>query len=294
MSVPSAVTSEQLGIQGLGWFVRRGLVAPADMVPFYTAAWGLRAPRPPGPTGALMLWAGDLSMLEISTLTPGAGSRSRADEMSVIMRTADFPKALSRMRAAGASLVAKRDGPPSSALLADPEGRLMGLRAAQGQPEPGVTLPDTPPLPAEIGGLARVVLRVADPPALTDFYQRVLGLAPLGAVSASGALLALGRGVALELRAGGHRHDPPADRKEVPDVWILRVVDHDTLAARLQSMDVPVVNRVEITGGILTYAVDPEGHLFGMQQRTPDLLPAGARERVEDRAARAAWAARSL
>jgi predicted enzyme related to lactoylglutathione lyase len=290
----SAVTAEQLGVQGLGWFVRRSPQPPTDLVPFYAAAWGLSAPRPPGPTGSVMLWAGDLSMFEITTLTPGAGTQSRAGEMSLTMLTSDFPKALRRMRQAGASLVAEQKGPPQSAMLADPDGHLLGLLATEQKPRlPATTLGDLPALPMEIGGITKVALRVADPAALAAFYQNAFGLPSLGTASAAGAQLSLGRGITLDLRPGGHRHDAPADRKEVPDVWILRVRDHDALAARLQSLNVQVINHVKITGGVLTYAVDPEGHLFGIQQRTPDLLPSGRSERVEDTAANAAWANRS-
>ncbi len=286
-------TSEELGIQGLGWIVRRVPVPPADLVPFYQAAWGLPAPRGPSPKGALMLWAGDLTMFEITTLTAGAGTDSRAAELSPIMCTSDFQAALSRMRSAGASLIAQTAGPPASATLVDPQGRLLGLRSLEAEPAPPLQpmpgLPGVPSLPAEMAGIGRIVLRVADPGELAAFYTRVLNLLPIGAVSSQSALLHLGRGVELELRAGGHRHNPPQDRAEVPDVWILRVYDHDRLAARLREMQVHIVNTVKITGGILTYAVDPEGHLFGIQQRTPDLLPADKAERIEDSAARGAW-----
>jgi predicted enzyme related to lactoylglutathione lyase len=177
----------------------------------------------------------------------------------------------------------------------DPEGRLLGLQETpqEGHPDRVMALPGLPRLPPELSAVVGIGLRVADPPVLAAFYQRVLGLAPEGAVSAGGARLSLGRGVVLELRPGGHPHDPPANRNEVPGVWILRVYDHDALAARLRAMQVPIINEVKIAGGVLTYAVDPEGHLFGIQQRTPDLLPPGGKERVEDAAARAAWLQRS-
>ena len=51
-----------------------------------------------------------------------------------------------------------------------------------------------------------------------------------------------------------------------------------------------IVNQISITGGKLTYASDPEGHMFGLQQRTLDLLPAGAKDRIEDVLARKLWA----
>jgi predicted enzyme related to lactoylglutathione lyase len=286
-------TSEELGIQGLGWIVRRIPLPPADLVPFYQAAWGLSAPRGPSPRGALMLWAGDLTMFEITTLTTGADTDSRAAELAPVMRTSDFEAALRRMRSAGASLVSRTAGPPASATLVDPQGRLLGLRSLDVEPAPPLAsvpgLPGVPSLPAEMVGIGRIVLRVADPAELAAFYSRVLKLPPVGSVSSEGALLQLGRGVELELRPGGHRHNPPGDRAEVPDVWILRVYDHDRLAARLREMQVHIVNTVRITGGILTYAVDPEGHLFGIQQRTPDLLPADKAERIEDQVARRAW-----
>ena len=291
----TTVTAEQLGIQGLGWIVRRGYKIPPEMVPFYQAAWGLNAPRPPGPSGAVMLWGGDLTMFEVSTLTPGASTPSRAGEMSVVMATSDFPTSLRRKLDAGASQVREKKEPLRRAMLTDPEGRLLGLLETEelvvGRTAAAVTLPDVPPLPPDLGGICRVSVRVEDPVALAAFYQRTLGLEPQGAVSDSGAQLSLGRGVVLELQPGGHRYDAPTDRKEVPDVWILRIADNDALAARLKSMDVQIINHVEIGGGVLTYAVDPEGHLFGMQQRTPDLLPPDRAERVEDRAARAAWTA---
>jgi predicted enzyme related to lactoylglutathione lyase len=283
-----AVTAEQLGIHSLGWFVRRSQLPPADLAAFYKAAWGLPTPRPPGPTGSMMLWAGDVTMLEISTLTSTPGTQSRADEMSVGMRTTAFPAALSRMRDAGASLVAEHAGPPRTAMLADPDGKLLGLEETRSDNPSALQLPDSPPLPTEIAGIARVTLRAADPAGLAEFYQNTLGLTLQGEASANGAVLSLGRGVVLELRPGGHRHAAPTDRKEVPDVWILRVNDHDALAARFESMNVQIINQVRITGGILSYVVDPEGHLFGIQQRSPDLLPADKPERVEDRLARGA------
>ena len=105
--------------------------------------------------------------------------------------------------------------------------------------------------------------------------------------------LGLGRGTELVLTPGGRRFEPAADRREVPDVWILRVYDHDGLAARLKALGAHEVNSITIGGGVLSYFTDPEGHLFGIQQRTPDLLTGDSRARIEDEPAWAAWDARS-
>jgi hypothetical protein len=61
-------------------------------------------------------------------------------------------------------------------------------------------------------------------------------------------------------------------------------------STRLESLGVPVVTVRRLAGGIITHAVDPEGHLFGFQQRTPDLLKPGEAERVEDALANRSWA----
>jgi len=58
------------------------------------------------------------------------------------------------------------------------------------------------------------------------------------------------------------------------------------MVARIKASGAVIVNRLNIPGGRLTYALDPEGHLFGFQQRSPDLVPEGSKERVEDLVAR--------
>ena len=286
--------AERLGIQSLGWFVRRGLKPPGEIAPFYQSAWGLRAPRSPGPTGSMMFWGGDLAMFEVAPLTPGPSSASRAGEMSVVMGTSDFRISWQRMLDAGASEVSQRESSPQMATLTDPEGRLLGLLENAGQAAgPKIELKGLPALPGDLDRISRVIVRVQDPVAMASFYQRVLRLEAVAPVSDQGVLLALGRGVSLELQPGGHRYDAPADRGEVPDVWILRVADHDALTERFHQMDVRIVSQVKITGGVLTYAVDPEGHLFGIQQRTRDLLPPDREPRVEDTAAWAVWSKHS-
>jgi predicted enzyme related to lactoylglutathione lyase len=298
----SRARSVELGVQGLGWVVRRYAAGPAAIVSFYQSALGLRQLRPPGPTGAVMLWSGDLAMLEVSTLAPGSETTALQDELTVIMRARDFDRAKAMMIAAGAKQESAAQAAAPTATFSDPGGLRIAVRAATPNPvfshdlaaadiwrKGPIALPATPALAPDVQDIAAVALKVVDPVAMAAFYAALFGFEVMGTPTAGGAALWIGRTTALELQPGGRAHAIPADRDQVPDVWIARVYDHDGFARRLSEQKVPIVTQRQITGGKLTYAVDPEGHLFGIQQRTPDLLPAGAKERVEDVLARELW-----
>jgi hypothetical protein len=113
MTTPRA---RELGIQGLGWFVRR-FVEPATAVePFYATALRLQALRPrPSGTRSLMLWAGDLTMVELNVLNAAPGSEARRDEMSLVMRTASCGSALRHLQASGAAPLSRDHGPTRAA-----------------------------------------------------------------------------------------------------------------------------------------------------------------------------------
>jgi hypothetical protein len=73
---------------------------------------------------------------------------------------------------------------------------------------------------------------------------------------------------------GGARHSPPKDRVDITDVWILRVYDYVAMKAHMPFNRVHQVNTLEMAGGWLDCYADPEGHLFGFQERkaqTPNL-----------------------
>jgi predicted enzyme related to lactoylglutathione lyase len=285
-------TAEQLGVQGLGWVIRRIATETTPLAKFYEQAWGVYQPRQGvSPSGARMLWAGDITMLGIAVLDPTVTAESRHDELSVVMATGDFSAALQRVREAGAVLQSQVERPIRSATLSDPSGRMLGLRETV-PPGRMLTLGGAS-LPPEFGGISQVIVRAADPVRLAAFYENTLCLPSLPTETPGAVALALGRGVELVLMPGGRRLERPEDRRQVPDVWILRVYDHDGLAARLRSLGVPVVDTNSIGGGVLSYFLDPEGHLFGIQQRTADLLTGDSRARIEDEPAWAAWDARS-
>ncbi len=298
--------SEKLGIQGLGWIVRRSLQTPASLTPFYQAAFGLRQLRPAAATGSVMLWSGDIVMFEANTLVLGSDTLARKGDFDFVFRARNFDAAKAAILKAGAVVADENHGNGRRLFTRDPDGMSVGLWEAHRDSifpadafadklwqSGGVTLPDTPALPSALQDIASINLKVADPVAMAVFYHEALGLEILGAPKSTGAVLALGRTTVLELHPGGVKRDVLKDRNESPDVWILRVYDHDGLVDRFRSKNVTIVNQVSITGGKITYASDPEGHMFGIQQRTRDLLPDGAKDRIEDIVARKLWAERT-
>ncbi len=296
--------SRQLGIQGLGWVVRR-FVEPATTVEsFYARALRLQGLRPrPPETRSLMLWAGDLTMIELNVLRRGAGTDARLQDVSVVMRTTDCGAALRHLDESGASPMSRDHGPTRTATFLDPYGRLVGIQSADGRDAQcaGTTnvtaangleaaqVQGAAPRPEDFPDVYGIDLAVADPVAMAAFYSELFGFEPVGGISGAGGQLAFGRRAVLRLLPGGRRHAAPLDRDQVPDAWVLRVFDHAALSARLEAFKVPVVTVRRFTGGIITYGLDPEGHLFGFQQRTPDLLKPGEAERVEDALANRLW-----
>ncbi|MDX2222182.1 MAG: VOC family protein [Rhodospirillaceae bacterium] len=290
-------------IQGLGWFVRRTTNDPLALAAFYEAAVGLRAVRPPREGFRnRMLWAGDIAMFETAARAASPAGAARIGDAVPVLRARDYEAAKAAALAAGARLQREETASGRAAYLLDPDGLPFGLWQAPDAPTfppdvladeiwraGGIALPGIAKPPPAIQDMASVNLKVADPIAMAGFYRAALELDLLGPPAPEGATLALGRTCILELLPGGVERPPPGNRDEVPDVFILRVYDLDWLEGRIQRAGARIVARMEITGGRLIYALDPEGHLFGLQQRAPELLPAGAAERVEDGVARALW-----
>jgi hypothetical protein len=53
---------------------------------------------------------------------------------------------------------------------------------------------------------------------------------------------------------------------------------------------VPVINQLTLGGGTLNYYLDPEGHVFGFQERKAYTQQDERTHRIEDIAARQEWA----
>jgi predicted enzyme related to lactoylglutathione lyase len=299
--VTSRSREESLLVQGLGWVVRRTAISPIEAAKFYETAFGMRPVRPP-PIGVppnKMLWTGDIVMFELSMWTETAAGKARIGDLTPVLRARDYDAAKAMIIAAGASLIEESPDDPRFARFNDPLGYPFAITEPPADsPYPsdrfadeiwrkgGIELPDIPKFGPALQDVASLILKVEDPIAMAAFYTSALGLDLVAPAAKDGAVLALGRTATLVLRPGGTRRAAPHDRAEIPDVWILRVRDGDAMVARIKASGAVIVNQLNIPGGKLTYALDPEGHLFGFQQRSPDLVPEGSKERVEDLVAR--------
>jgi catechol 2,3-dioxygenase-like lactoylglutathione lyase family enzyme len=291
-------------VQGLGWFVRRTSDA-AQLGKFYRDALGLPVLRHwdlPDNAG-YMLYAGDVAAFEVNRGGQAPISDPAQAECTPIFRCRDVDAALAQaISVGGRGVSGERQQGDTVQYLCDPLGNLFGLRAAN---DASTLAPDgdaarrwatgergldgLAPLPQAIQNLGAVRLRVEDPASLANFYADMLGLDVVMQPSTNQAALHLGGMSMLEFVSGGQRRSPPRDRVEVTDVWILRVYDYVGLKAHLAVNRVHLVNTVDMIGGWLDYYVDPEGHLFGFQERkSPD--PSVPNTNLsEDIAARRRW-----
>ena len=296
----------QGSVQGLGWFVRRTSDA-AVLGKFYHDALDLPVLRHwdlPENAG-YMLYAGGVTAFEVNRGGQTPISDPLQAECTPIFRTRDLEAAVAYATSAGARLVGEDTSTKvTTKLFSDVLGHLFGLRAANHQSThaPDIEaarawkagergLSGLPPMPDSIQDLGTIQLRVEDPKNLAAFYAEMLGLDIMGEPTSMGASLHLGGMGILELTPGGTRRSPPKDRVEVTDVWILRVYDYVGLKAHFAVNRVQRVNSLEMAGGWLDYYTDPEGHLFGFQERKPPDPKVPNTNLIEDIAARKQWEA---
>jgi catechol 2,3-dioxygenase-like lactoylglutathione lyase family enzyme len=296
-------------VQGLGWFVRRSSNTAA-LGSFYARALSLpvlRAWDTPDSSGT-MLYGGDVAAFEINRGGQPPVSDPATAPCTPIFRTRDFDFALRTAEAAGARRIPHADEvSPATAWLCDSAGSLFGLRAAD-DASPSAPdhlasqrwatgqrgLPELPAMPESIQDIGWVRVRVEDPAKLAAFYAEMLGLDVLEKLPDGAVALHLGGTSTLELCPGGVRRSPPKDRVDITDVWILRLYDYVATKAHFAVNRVHLVNSLELKGGWLDYYVDPEGHLFGFQERKPADPAIAQSNLTEDAAARRVWQAQRI
>jgi catechol 2,3-dioxygenase-like lactoylglutathione lyase family enzyme len=255
----------------------------------------------------IMLWAGMFSALEtIWQGQPHPPVNSVTDaEVVPIFRVRNWDAVIGRLESARTRFLSDAPEQDGTLFFTDPDGFVCGIRppaagsdlapdieANERWPDDLVRLPDTPPLGEGLQDIGWLRLHVADPQALATFYCRVVGLDLLENNGEQGVTLHLGETGTLELRPGGRARPVPADRKDLPDVWILRGYDFQGFADKMSANGVPLVNALTLGAGSLNYYADPEGHVFGFQERKAYNPDDPLTHRVEDRVARDAWNAK--
>lgn len=296
-------------IQSLGWIVRR-TEDPMPQGAFYRDVLGLPQLRiRDNERGRnIMVWTGMYSVME----TIWQGQRhppvrhAEDSEVVPVFRVRDMGSVLARLEDSGAPQVPSKNGDTDTLYFTDPDGFVFGLRtpttgsdlapdieAEEIWRKGHVELPDTPTMPSDIQDIGWVQLHAADPQSLVSFYCRSVGLDLLENNDDGSASLHLGSTASLELRPGGQSRPIPNDRKEVPDVWILRGYGFEDFIAKMAAAEAPLVNSLTLGAGSLNYYADPEGHVFGFQERKAYDPDDPLTHRIEDRVARTAWDTRT-
>lgn len=263
-------------------YIRRPNV-PADVLtPFYRDVVGLPIIRPVGEM--VTFWAGEDLGFEIKCDDLDRGDHADPSQAQCLplFRTYDLAATTLRLDGADVSWSTDRTEYGVRVWAACPDGHLIGFEersvesplasdqeAATRWLHAKPRLADLPALPGELQYLNRIVTRVDDVAGVSGFYSDVLDLDLLGYESGS-ALHSLGDTVILEIAPGGFRRDPPTDRIEVANVLMTRVHDLDDCLTDAVSGGARLCGDVIefFTGTRAAYLIDPEGNLFGVQQRT--------------------------
>lgn len=280
-------------IQGMSWYVRRGLHHETPgyyyrdvlHLPLYghTAAWRDWADR-----GAMFIFrcgaAMELEFLK-GEVEPTEVTEPEAVPIVPIFRSFDLDATVSRLLAAGTKVLADREGPfGRTVYVSVPGGFVDGLRQAPtGSADPidraaeaehqagGARVNGIAAMPADVLDIGWIELHVAHVATEVAFYRDVVGLEVLGDRGGDGAMLYLGDLGRLQLSPGGRAEIPVTDRALALDMWMLRVHGLDALVADLDEAGVRWINRpFEMTGGMLAYFADPEGHIVGIQTHDND------------------------
>jgi predicted enzyme related to lactoylglutathione lyase len=286
--------------QGIGWFARK-TPDPHPTIDFYRDIVGLPALR--GRDHSQMFWVGETTVLWVTlggSRPPVYTDRAQAPLIPVF-RCHGIQRTIDRLKTAGATFINDFHPEPSSRLayFLDPSGNVTGLQErSRESPRPAdqeawrrwdageTRVEGIPPLPPDIQSLGWVVLRVSDLERSKAFYRDVVGF-PLVSEREGGAMFDLGETVLMDIQPGGTPQPPVADRKDANNCVMMRVHGLDALARDLAAKGVHFVNPPFDGSGRLAYFTDPDGILWGLQERLPDS------PRPEDREAARRWARQS-
>ena len=292
-------------IQGLGWLVRRS-VDPISTGEFYKKILGLPELRRRDNLESknIMLWAGGYSVLATNwkgKIYPKLNSLVDA-EIIPIFRTSNITLVKSIVKQNNIVPIFDNTKKGSAIYFLDPSGFVVGVRQSvkKANLSSSITgdlfantnnkiIPNIKNLNGYIQDLGWLRMNVHSPQLLGEFYTQDVGLDILENNEQDTISLYLGAGIMLELRAGGKPRTRPKDRKEVPDVWVLRGYNIDAFHDKMKRYNVPIINELTLEGGKINYYSDPEGHIFGYQERKEFDPKNQFTQRIEDLEARKAW-----
>lgn len=286
----------RIGAQSLGWYVLRAK-DPVPLIRFYRDVLGLgelRGREAPPDTASAMLWAGGTTVFE-----PNRGGQGeyydKIEECPFIpiFRSKDLTTTRNRLDVSKAYLVAT-DQQEDTYYYRDPLGYIFGLEPIQSEPTDRLD-PNTgkslhiqecsKSLAPDILDLGRLEYRVSNPDELTKFYSQAMALEIDHGLN-------MGDGCKLRILSGGSRPTSTVqDREQASMVLVFRVYGYDSFIDSVLSAGAKTLQEVELTGGKLWYGWDPEGNLFGFQERKqPDPDPVKWTTRLpEDIIARRLW-----
>lgn len=259
---------------GPGWYMRRTANATA-LLPFYRDALGTSVIR--GAEPVYFLWAGETFIIELKADGSLRGERVTAPALhpcTPIFHSRDLQVTVDRLLNNGASLISRSDtafGP--EAFVLDPDQQIVGIRQpkdgelAIGRSNVSSYNPGCAPLPEDVIGLRSILRPVVDIGTMSSFYGDTVGFKDLGKHNGR-HLFDLGEGVHLELTSGGEQQNPPKDRAEISNQFIVRVEDHDAFNAALKANDVPFCNdSFRWNSADMSICIEPEGHIMGFEER---------------------------
>lgn len=274
------------GLQGVGWYLRKTR-DHEKLGAFYRDVLGLPILR--HDHGIPVFWLGGTTVMGMGPLhgddpDPQYTDRSEAP-VALVMRVANLESTVALLKSRGVRFILDplTVASGSVAYFVDADGNATGIFQASPAsllPEDAealrrlsagdISIPGAPPMPAGWQCPGRIVVRCADLAKEVAFYRDVIGLIPRVDQGAN-VLFSLGATCAFEVASGGAVQPLPADRMDVRNGFVFRVADVEKAAAELAAQGVRCVNPpFDIGGGRVGYYSDPEGHLFGIQERSPE------------------------
>ena len=293
--MPTVIRS---GIQGLGWFLRRGF-DPLRLGKFYEDVLGLPRLREwemPESTG-VMLWVGGVGVLETNSLHETCASIPETQYVPVF-RSCDL--AASERRLATHKVMPTRresDDRADTTFFVDADDLPFAIEQVSADARNSVDaawregvnamLPGGIAIDGEIEGLGRIIHHAPDVEVEERFLTR-MGLTNLGG-GGSVSRLAIGNTCIVELRSSQLTMAPIDSREMSTDTWIMRVYGQSMMRERLAAVATASLSQHVFQGGTLDYALSPSNRLIGWQERKPYDSVVPMTQLVEDLDARSRW-----